>query len=130
MTDRSLHTGNCLDIMPAIRAGSVDMILCDLPYGTTSCPWDSVIPFDGLWKEYRRVLKPKASVVLTAGQPFTTALIASNVDWFKYTWVWKKPQGVDPFMSKLRPLNNVEDIVVFCEGRTTYNPQMEIAPPL
>jgi site-specific DNA-methyltransferase (adenine-specific) len=129
MTTFTLHTGDCLDIMPAIPAGSVDMILCDLPYGTTSCWWDAVIPFDVLWTHYRRVLRRKGAAVLTAGQPFTTSLIASNVDWFKYTWIWKKPQGVDPFMSKVRPLNNIEDIVVFCEGRTKYNPQMTSAPP-
>ena len=124
-----IYNEDCLEGMKRIPDGSVDMILCDLPYGTTACKWDSVIPFEPLWEQYRRVVKPNAAIVLTASQPFTTALIASNLHWFKYTLVWKKPQGVDPFMAKVRPLNDVEDVVVFCKGRTTYNPQLTTGKP-
>ena len=118
-----LHLGDCLDLMKTIPDQSVDLVLCDLPYGTTECAWDAVIPFDELWAAYRRVAKDDAAFVLTAGQPFTTALIGSNLKAFKYTWVWKKPQGVDPFMAKRRPLNNVEDVCVFSFGKPAYNPQ-------
>ena len=124
-----LMLGDCLEKMKDIPDGSVDLILCDLPYGTTACKWDSVIPFEPLWEQYRRIAKKNAAIVLTASQPFTTTLIASNLPWFKYTLVWKKPQGVDPFMAKVRPLNDVEDVVVFCKGRTTYNPQLTAGKP-
>lgn len=124
-----LRLGDCLEVMADIPDGSVDLVLCDLPYGTTDCKWDSVIPFEPLWEQYRRIAKKNAAIVLTASQPFTTALIGSNLSWFKYTLVWKKPQGVDPFMAKVRPLNDVEDVVVFCKGRTTYNPQLTAGNP-
>ena len=124
-----LFHGDCLELMKEIPDGSVDLILCDLPYGTTACKWDTVIPFEPLWEQYRRIAKPNAAIVLTASQPFTTALIWSNMRHFKYCWVWKKPQGVDPFMAKRRPLNNVEDIVVFSFGRPIYNPQLEAGKP-
>lgn len=124
-----LMHGDCLDLMGSIPDGSVDMILCDLPYGTTACKWDTVIPFEPLWAQYRRVTKPNAAIVLTASQPFTTQLIASNIGEFRYNWVWEKPQGVDPFMAKHRPLNNIEDIVVFSRKKPVYNPQMEPGDP-
>lgn len=124
-----LVNADCLEAMTAIPDGGVDMILCDLPYGTTACKWDSVIPFEPLWAHYKRVIKPNGAIVLTASQPFTTALIASNLDDFKYCWLWKKPQGVDPFQAKHRPLNNVEDVVVFSFGKPPYNPQMEVGSP-
>lgn len=125
----NLMQGDCLERMKEIPDASVDLILCDLPYGTTACKWDSVIPFEPLWEQYRRIAKKNAAIVLTASQPFTTALIGSNLPWFKYTLVWKKPQGVDPFMAKVRPLNDVEDVVVFCKGRTAYNPQLTAGKP-
>ena len=123
-----LH-GDCLQKMWQIPEQSVDMILCDLPYGTTACAWDTVIPFAPLWEHYERVLKENGVIVLTACQPFTTQLISSKIRWFKYCWVWEKPQGVDPFMAKIRPLNNCEDICVFAPSRTTYNPQMTTGKP-
>lgn len=129
LTRFDLWNGDCLELMNRIPDGSVDMILCDLPYGTTACSWDSVIPFEPLWEHYMRITKKNAAIVLTASQPFTTALIASNYAMFKYCWVWEKPQGVDPFMTKIRPLNNVEDVVVFSKDRTKYFPQMETGIP-
>ena len=119
-----LMMGDCLELMPTIAAGSVDMVLCDLPYGTTACKWDSVIPFEPLWAEYRRVCKPNAAIVLTASQPFTTALIASNFGMFKYVWVWDKkiPSGMS--YARFQPMRQHEDVLVFCCGKTTYNPQM------
>lgn len=118
------YLGDCLDIMPrVVESRSVDLILCDLPYGTTACKWDSILPFDKLWAEYERVIKDRGAIVLTASQPFTSALVSSNLKLFKYAMVWVKPQGVDPFMAKIRPLNNIEDVLVFSKGRTLYNPQ-------
>lgn len=91
-----LMNADCLQAMCVIPDGSVDLILCDLPYGTTACKWDSVIPFEPLWREYWRVLNPNGAVVLTAAQPFTTQLIASQIDRFRYCWYWTKP-GVTGF---------------------------------
>lgn len=115
--------GDCLEVMRDIPDKSVDMILCDLPYGTTACKWDTIIPFEPLWEQYKRLIKNNGAIVLTASQPFTTALIASNMAMFKYEWIWVKPQGVDPFMAKIRPLNNIEYVLVFCDGSPVYNPQ-------
>ena len=115
--------------MKSIADKSVDAIICDLPYGTTACKWDTVIPFEPLWAQYKRIIKDNGAIVLFASQPFTTALISSNINNFKYNWVWKKPQGVDPFQVKNRPLNNIEDICVFGIKKPTYIPQMEVGKP-
>lgn len=129
----ALILADCLDAMRALPDASVDMVLCDLPYGTTACKWDAVIPFDALWAEYRRVTKPYATIVLTAGQPFTTALIASNLSMFRYCWVWEKSRASGFAQAKNKPLQAHEDICVFSDGvtvhagqsakRMTYNPQ-------
>ena len=124
-----IHHGDCLELMQDIPDGSVDMILCDLPYGTTAIKWDSIIPLESLWEHYERVIKEDGAIVLTASQPFTTKLISSNMDIYKYNLVWEKPQGVDPFMAKKRPLNNMEDIVIFYKKQPTYNPQYEEGEP-
>lgn len=120
-----LHMGDCLEVMKEIPDGSVDLILCDLPYGTTACKWDTVIPFEPLWAQYRRIAKRNAAIVLTASQPFTTALIASNLKWFKYCWVWDKRRVSNPQLAKLQPLKHHEDVVVFSNGggRAPYYPQ-------
>lgn len=123
----TLHHGDCLEVMAGLPDASVDMILCDLPYGTTACKWDTVIPFEPLWAQYRRVAKRNAAIVLTASQPFTTALIASNMRGFKLCWVWDKVRGVGFQLAKHRPMMRSEDICVFANGRgalATYNPQM------
>ena len=118
-----LYEGDCLEIMPTLPDKSIDMILCDLPYGTTACKWDVIIPFEPLWMQYKRLIKNSGAIVLTACDPFTSLLIVSNLKMFKYRWIWQKPQGVDPFMAEVRPLNDIEDICVFAKDRTIYNPQ-------
>ena len=115
--------GDCLEEMGKLPDKSIDMILCDLPYGTTACKWDHVIPFEPLWKEYKRLIKDHGAIVLTASQPFTSFLITSNIEMFKYCWIWEKPQGVDPFQTKHRPLNNYEDVCIFGNGTLDYYPQ-------
>jgi len=123
----SVLSGDCLQVMATLEAGSIDAIITDLPYGTTACKWDAVIPFAPLWEQVRRVLKPNGVFVTTASQPFTTALIASNLAAFKYCWVWDKMGGGAFVIAKRRPMQTHEDIVVFCDGKNTYNPQMEDA---
>ena len=118
-----IYNEDCLEGMKRIPDGSVDMILCDLPYGTTACKWDTIIPFDLLWEQYERIIKDNGAIVLTASQPFTTKLIASNFDMFKHEWVWIKSHG--GFASaKFKPLKRHEDILVFSKGTVSYHPQM------
>ena len=119
-----IYNEDCLEGMKRIPDGSVDMILCDLPYGTTRNKWDSIIDLDKLWEQYERVIKECGVVVLTAIQPFTSMLITSNPKLYKYNWIYQKNQGIDPMMAKIRPLNDYEDIVVFYKRKPTYNPQM------
>ena len=119
-----LMLGDCLEKMAEIPDGSVDMILADLPYGTTACKWDSVIPFEPLWAHYKRVTKKNAAIVLTASQPFTSALVMSCRECFRYEWVWRKNQGVNPMAAKIQPLRNHENICIFYQRAPTYNPQM------
>lgn len=121
-----LYFGDCLTEMARLESGSVDMILCDLPYGTTACSWDAVIPFPELWAAYRRIAKSNAAIVLTASQPFTTALIASNYAGFAYELIWDKGRGFEPGLAKLRPQKAHESVVVFSgNGKMpAYNPLM------
>ena len=119
-----LIRGDCLDVMPTLKSGSVDMILCDPPYGTTNCSWDSVIPFEPLWAQYKRIIKPRGAIVLFGSQPFTSALVMSNIEWFKYCWVWDKNRGNGHLVAKYRPLQQTEDIAVFSESSHFYKPQM------
>lgn len=121
--------GDCLEMMADIPSGSVDMILCDLPYGTTACAWDSVIPFEPLWQEYRRVIKGYGAIVLTSTQPFTTALIASNYRMFKYSWVWEKSRPSGFAQAKNMPLKSHEDICVFSAGVTVHASQSDRRMP-
>lgn len=116
-----LYHGDCLELMAGIPDGSVDMILCDLPYGTTACKWDTVIPFEPLWAQYRRVAKKNAAIVLTASQPFTAALITSNMREFRYCWVWEKTRASNPYLANRQPLRAHEDVCVF--GGSAYYPQ-------
>jgi site-specific DNA-methyltransferase (adenine-specific) len=119
-----LMMGDCLELMADIPDGSVDMILCDLPYGTTACKWDSVIPFEPLWAHYRRLARPGAAIVLTASQPFTSALVMSNVKQFRHEWVWLKNRGTNPLLSKIAPMKRHESVLVFGVTSVTYLPQM------
>ena len=118
-----LMMGDCLELMRDVPDQSVDMILCDLPYGTTACKWDTVIPFAPLWAAYKRVCKPNAAIVLTASQPFTSLLVASNVGAFRHAWVWEKEQGVNFQLAKVQPLKVHEDVVVFGFSSPNYYPQ-------
>ena len=120
----NLMLGDCLERMKEIPDGSVDMILCDLPYGTTACKWDSVIPFEPLWEQYRRVAKRNAAIVLTASQPFTTSLIGSNMRDFRYDIVWRKVRVTGHLNAKKMPLREHESVLVFYRKLPTYNPQM------
>ena len=118
-----LSRGDCLALLQELPDNSVDMVLCDLPYGTTHCAWDSVIPFDRLWKQYDRVVKPDGAVVLFAAQPFTTDLINSNRKYFRYLWYWKKHNVTGGPFAKVQPMRCIEDIAVFYRRKPTYNPQ-------
>ncbi|EJR62784.1 hypothetical protein IK3_03104 [Bacillus toyonensis] len=115
---------DCLEGMKLIPDKSVDMILCDLPYGTTACKWDSIIPFDLLWQQYERIIKDNGAILLTASQPFTTKLIASNMKLFRYEWIWKKGNHVTGFPNANRmPLKNHENVLVFYKKLPKYYPQ-------
>lgn len=125
-----LLLGDCLERMKEIPDDSVDMVLCDLPYGTTACKWDTVIPLEPLWEQYRRVAKRNAAIVLTASQPFTTTLIASNMREFKYCWVWDKVNRYTGALNANRmPLKRHEDIAVFYRSLPTYNKQWRDGKP-
>lgn len=119
----TLLNGDSLEMMKTLPSASVDMILCDLPYGTTSCAWDAVIPFEPLWAQYRRLLRSGGVVVLTAAQPFTTQVISSNLRDYRYCWYWDKKAVTGFANAKLQPLRCVEDVVVFYASKPTYNPQ-------
>lgn len=122
MINSVLH-GDCLELMKDIPNKSIDMILCDLPYGTTACKWDSIIPFEPLWEQYERVIKDNGAIVLTASQPFTSALAMSNPKLFKYEWVWEKDQGRNFQLAKKQPLKITESILIFYKKQPIYNPQ-------
>jgi len=127
----TFYQGDCLVEMNKIEDKSVDMILCDLPYGTTACKWDTIIPFDKLWEQYERIIKPNGAIVLTASQPFTSALVMSNPTLFKYQWVWVKSKKTGFTNGKNRPLSQHEDVLVFSKANVAngskimmkYNPQ-------
>ena len=116
--------GDCLQVMKDLPDASVDMILTDLPYGTTECAWDEVIPLAALWEQYLRVAKPEAAIVLTAAQPFTSALVMSRPDLFRYEWIWEKGNATGFLNAKKQPLRAHESALVFYRKQPTYNPQM------
>lgn len=121
--------GDCLELMPKLDSNSIDLILADLPYGTTHNKWDSVIPLDKMWQEYERIIKPNGAIVLTAAQPFTAALIMSNPILFKYEWIWSKTIGSGQLNAKKQPLRTHESVLVFYKNPPTYNPQMTKGKP-
>ena len=125
----SVNQGDCLELMNGIPDKSVDMILADLPYGTTACSWDSIIPLDKLWLQYERIIKDNGAIVLTASQPFTAKLINSNLSLFSYVWEWEKEQGVNFLLANKQPLKIHEDVVVFYKEQPIYNPQMAKGKP-
>ena len=120
----TFYLGDCLEVLPLLPDGSVDLIYCDLPFGTTQCSWDNVIPFDKMWEQVIRIAKQNTPIVFHAQQPFTSALIMSNPKMFKYTWVWEKSKATGFLNAKKRPLVAHEDILVFCKGTPVYYPQM------
>ena len=121
-----IYQGDCLELMQSIDDKSIDMILCDLPYGTTACKWDNVIPFEPLWTQYKRIIKDNGAIVLTAREPFTSQLVISNLKGYKHKWVWNKKQSGSFANAKYMPLQIDEDIIVFSNGRVNYYPKMRI----
>jgi len=125
--------GDCLEVMADIPDGSIDMVMTDPPYGTTACKWDAIIPLEPMWEHLKRIIRPNGAIVMTASQPFTTTLIASNMKMFKYCWVWEKTRGTGHVHAKNKPMKRHEDVCVFSSGTTvhasqskirmTYNPQ-------
>ena len=122
-----LHNGDCLEIMKAIPDGSVDCVITDPPYGTTACKWDSVIPFEPMWSELKRICKPNAPMIFTASQPFTSMLVMSNLKEFKVEWIWEKAVGSNFATLKYQPMKEHESVLVFSNGggKTPYYPIKE-----
>jgi len=119
-----LIQGDCLERMKEILDGSVDMVLADPPYGTTACKWDSIIPLEPMWGQLKRVIKHNGAIVMTASQPFTTTLIASNMKMFRYEWIWEKSRPTNQMLAKKQALKAHENILVFYKKQPIYNPQM------
>jgi len=119
--------GDCLELMKLIPDKSIDAIISDPPYGTTACKWDTIIPFEPLWEQYKRIIKDNGAIVLTSSQPFTSALVMSNIKMFKYEWIWEKNKATGHLDSKKKPMKAHENILVFYNLQPTYNPQGLIA---
>ena len=123
-TNKIYHS-DCIPWMKELPTRSIDMILCDLPYGTTACAWDQVIPFEKLWEQYERIIKDNGAIVLTASQPFTSLLVTSNLKLFKYEWIYQKVVGSNFATAKYMPMKEHENVLVFGKGKTKYNPIMQ-----
>lgn len=121
----TIINGDCLEIMKQISDCSIDMILCDLPYGTTACKWDTIIPFEPLWEQYERIIKNNGAIVLTASQPFTSALVMSKVNLFKYEWIWVKDKPSNFALANRMPMKYHENVLVFYKNQPIYNKQLE-----
>ena len=119
-----LRLGDCLEIMKSIPDKSVDMILCDLPYGVSVCCWDKMLPIDKLWEQYKRIIKDNGAIVLFGSEPFASLLRTSNLKMYKYDWIWDKGNNSSPLLAKKQPLRVYEKICVFYKKQPTYNPQM------
>ena len=128
MTNKLL-CGDCLELMKEIPDKSIDMILCDLPYGTTACKWDTIIPFEPLWEQYNRIIKDNGAILLFGSEPFSTLLRYSNLKMFKYDWIWEKEQGANFMLCKYQPYKVHEIISVFSKKKHLYIPQMTIGKP-
>lgn len=126
---QELFNGDCLEVMKSIPDKSIDAIITDPPYGTTACKWDSVIPFDLMWEQLNRIIKPNGAIVLFGSQPFTSALVMSNLKMFKYEWIWQKHKGTGHLNAKRQPMSNHENVLVFCKYTINYNPQMTNGEP-
>lgn len=125
----NLYNDDCFNIFPHLEDNSIDLVLCDMPYGTTACKWDTVLDLDKMWAELSRVGKSSCIFAFTAAQPFTSVLTCSNLKMFKYDWIWQKPKGTGFLNAKKQPLRNKEDILVFYRQIGTYNPQFEVGVP-
>ena len=121
-----LYNADCFDVMPTIADKSIDCIIADLPYGTTACKWDSILSFDKLWYEYKRIIKDNGAIVLFGSEPFSSHLRLSNIKMYRYDLKWQKDQGSDFMLAKMKPLKDYEDIAIFYKKKPTYNPQMRI----
>ena len=124
-----LYNDDCLSILPNQKDKSINLILTDPPYGTTACKWDSIIPFEPMWKELKRIIKDNGCVVLFGSEPFSSFLRTSNIKWFKYDWIWQKEQGSGFGNSKRQPLRNIEIISIFYKNQCLYNPQKSKGKP-
>lgn len=124
MSEVKLYQGDCLEVMKDIPDKSIDMVLADPPYGTTACKWDSVIPFEPMWEQLNRIIKPNGAIVLFGSEPFSSALRMSNIKNYKYDWVWSKNRGTGFQIVKYKPLCSHENIMIFYKKAPTYNPQM------
>lgn len=137
MSNYKIAQGDCLELMKNIKDESIDLILCDLPYGTSACKWDSVIPFEPMWEQYKRIIKSNGAIILFGAEPFSSALRMSNLDMYKYDWKWEKPNGANFLNFKYQPAKVHEDIMVFGKSATSYskkgnmiyNPQMSEGKP-
>ena len=130
MTPRvELYLADCLDKLPEIETASVDAIIADLPYGITASKWDSVIPLEPLWKQYKRIIKPKGAVVLFGSQPFTSRLVMSNPEWFRYELIWRKTMATGFLDANRRPMRAHESLLIFSDGQTTNNPHFWYSTP-
>lgn len=120
----NIYLGDCLELMSYLPDNSIDLIYADLPFGSTQNKWDIIIPFEPLWAQYKRIIKPNGAIVLHAAEPFASLLRCSNLDWFKYDWIWDKKLGTGFLNAKKQPLRVHEKVCVFYENQCTYNPQM------
>jgi site-specific DNA-methyltransferase (adenine-specific) len=120
----TIHEADLFDLCAQLDAGSVDMILADLPYGTTACSWDTVIPFEPMWAAFKRIIKPRGAIVLTASQPFTSALVMSWPQGFRYEWIWRKSRGTTFALADVMPLRTHESVLVFGKQTPHYEPIM------
>lgn len=121
-----LYNGDCLEVLDQLQEKSIDMVLCDLPYGTTKCKWDTVIPLDIMWEKLLRVCKNNIAIILFGSQPFTSNLIMSNIDMFKYEWIWEKSKASNFLLAKKQVLKVHENVIVFSNGVAPYYPQMDV----
>lgn len=124
MIETNLLHGDCLELMKDIPDGSVDMVLADLPYETTACKWDTIIPFEPLWEQYERVIKDNGAIVLFGSEPFSSYLRMSNIEWYRYDWIWDKVVAGGGLLANKQPLRQHENIMIFYKKQPTYNKQM------
>lgn len=129
MQRNTITCADIFDLCAQVEPQSVDMILCDLPYGTTACTWDSVIPFAPMWDAFKRLIKPRGAIVLTASQPFTSLLVCSNLAWFRYEWIWEKTMGTGFLNAPIMPLKTHDNVLTFYGTSGSFNPVLGVGVP-